>query len=358
LNEEDFEGRLILEEFEWPEPLKGDAVVKLRLCSDPESGVFEVYSFSSRYGWECIESLDSRPSAAKMKEDYKERLEPNRLQAILDAAEKLGQTFLQLSEVAEVLRAFDGGNALDPSLLWHVQHRRCNKDVCQVMLFEDWYSLCTTDGGTVDELARYLEKRWKSPRAHADRINSVFRTNWSKALIEQGNWLFISAIPGLRRRDKSGRAFRWTTQDDVPKHIAELAATHYWVPLLREHIKPTRLLLCPDVTIGLRETFPEIDHFKLWGHCWPAAWGGYWPGPITDHDDPHQHRTHKEIMADIYAEEAEEKRIGEELALTHKTQWMHYVGAEIKETMRSTGIINEGQLARWYDEVRNERPEA
>jgi hypothetical protein len=279
------------------------------------------------------------------------------------AAEKAADAFIRLPEVAEEFRAFDGGSALDPLLVWSAEWH-CNDDVRQVMLLEDWYGLVTQDGGTVYENAEYLEQRWKSPRHYADRINSMFRTSWSKRLIEQRNWLFMHAVWGLRRRDLSGRARHQAIVDTVNWRVHQLAATHLWIPLLKEYIQPTRLLLCPhwadegEHNIPIRESFPEIDHFKLWGHCPPASWGGYWPGEITDADDPHRYRSDAEIIKDIEAQEAEKDRIGRELAKTHKTQWINYVGVEIKECMKSPGMVCAGQLARWYDEARGDRPVA
>src|ERR1700751_82210 len=173
-------------------------------------------------------------------------LPESRLDRFLRAAEKAADAFIRLPEVAEVFRSFDGGNALDPLLLWNIDYRHCHDNVCQVMLLEDLYGLITQDGGTVDALAEYLERRWKSPRSYADRINSIFRTSWSKALIEGGNWLFMHAVPGLRRRDLSGRAYTRAIADRVEGRVHRLAATHYWIPLLKEHIKPTRLLVCPS----------------------------------------------------------------------------------------------------------------
>jgi hypothetical protein len=132
----------------------------------------------------------------------------------------------------------------------------------------------------------------------------------------------------------AGRIRARSFADGVNGRVAQLAATQLWIPLLKEYIQPTRLLLCPGVTgerdgfgVSLRESFPEIEHFKLWRHSPPAIWGGYWSGEITDADDPHRYRSTEEHIKRMNDEDAEKKRIGEELAKTHKTQWTLHSGA-------------------------------
>jgi hypothetical protein len=233
---------------------------------------------------------------------------------------------------------------IDPLTLW--SWAQCQNPKTLFVL-KDWYN---KDGnsGTVRESVEWSKQRWQDESKWDPTLTRLF-WEWSRSdFTSNGGAWVINDVWGLKNTESATSSLSPKILDIGFKEIVQpiIAANHFEKIHEGEH------------NIPIRESFPEIDHFKLWGHCPPASWGGYWAGEITDADDPHRYRSDAEIIKDIEAQEAEKDRIGRELAKTHKTQWINYVGVEIKECMKSPGMVCAGQLARWYDEARGDRPVA
>ena len=171
--------------------------------------------------------------------------------------------FKQNPAVTQSLQGFDDDEFADPLFHWCIN--KCGDEIDLLALLNNWYNV-TTPIGTLGDNIQYAQMCCDGAIKTDATFNKLFRTKWSRDVIEGGRALFANAVPGVWMNDSA------LGELDSPIYVQSFNAI--WLPII-DKIRPPRIYLCgawakPLAKIpreGLR--YPAQVDVK----CHPVAYG-------------------------------------------------------------------------------------
>jgi hypothetical protein len=165
--------------------------------------------------------------------------------------------------VTQSLKGFDDSEFADPLFHWCIE--KCGQELDLLALLNNWYNV-TTPIGTLDDNIRYVQMCHDGAIKTDATFNKLFRTKWSRDVIDGGRALFANAVPGVWMNDS---AF-----GELDSLIYVHGFNAIWLPII-DKIRPPRIYLCgawakplPNILRqGLR--YPAKVEVK----CHPVAYG-------------------------------------------------------------------------------------
>jgi hypothetical protein len=173
------------------------------------------------------------------------------------------EKFRQDPAVTQSLKAFDDAEFADP--LFHWSTMKCGDELDLLALLNNWYNVTTPIGALGDNI-QYVQMCYEGVIRTDATFNKLFRTNWSRDVIEGGRSLFANAVPGVWMNDSA--------LGELDSRIYVRGFDAIWLPII-DAIRPPVIYLCGAWAKPLAKSLREGLRYsaRVEVKCHPVAYG-------------------------------------------------------------------------------------
>lgn len=173
------------------------------------------------------------------------------------------ENFRQDPAVTQSLKAFDDAEFADPLFHWSIM--KCGNELDLLALLNNWYNVTTPIGALGDNI-QYVQMCYGVVIRTDATFNKLFRTNWSRDLIEGGRALFANAVPGVWMNDSA--------LGELDSRIYVRGFDAIWLPII-DAIRPPGIYLCGAWAKPLAKRLREGLRYpaRVEVKCHPVAYG-------------------------------------------------------------------------------------